>query len=73
MEYSLPGSSVHGIAQARIPGQVAISTFRRLSQPRDRPHISCIAGRFFTEEPLGKPHTLLVTISNDQIHFKLQK
>ena len=26
------------------------------SQPRDQIHVSYIAGRFFTTEPLGKPH-----------------
>ena len=32
----LPGSSVHGIFQARILGRVAISSFRGSSEPRDR-------------------------------------
>ena len=48
MDCSLPGSSVHGISQARIPEWVAISFFRGSSQPRDRTQVSCIAGRFFT-------------------------
>ena len=46
-----PGSSVHGIFQARILKQVAISSFRGLSQPRDHICVSCVscmAGRFFT-------------------------
>ena len=43
-----PGSSVHGILQARIPECVAISFFRGSSQPRDQTHVSCMAGRFFT-------------------------
>ena len=46
-----PGSSVHGIFQARILKQVAISSFRGLSQPRDQSCVSCVscmAGRFFT-------------------------
>ena len=37
---------------------VAISSSRMSSQPRDRTHVSCtacIAGRFFTAEPPGKP------------------
>jgi len=42
MDCSLPGSSVHGISQARILEWVAISSSRRSSQPRDRTHISCI-------------------------------
>ena len=37
-----PGSSVHGISQARILGYVAISFSRGSSQPRDRTLIPCI-------------------------------
>ena len=48
MDCNLPGSSIHGILQARILEWVAISFSRRSSQPRDRNHVSCIAGRFFT-------------------------
>ena len=44
---SPPGSSVHGILQARIQEWVAISYSRGSSQPRDRTHVFCIAGRFF--------------------------
>ena len=50
-----PGSSVHGISQARILGWLAISFSRGPSQPRDCTHISCIASGFFTTEPPGKP------------------
>ena len=35
MDYSLPGSSVHGIFQARILGWVAISFSRGSSQPKN--------------------------------------
>ena len=55
---SLPGSSVHGIFPARILEQVAISSCRGSSQPRDQTHISCTlctAGGFFTTEPPEKP------------------
>ena len=48
MDYSSPGSSVHGILQARIPEWVAIPFFRGSSWPRDRTQVSCIAGSFFT-------------------------
>ena len=41
MDYSPPGSSVHGISQARILEWVAISS-KGSSQPRDRTHVSCI-------------------------------
>ena len=43
----LPGSSVHGILQARILEWVAISFSRGSSQPRDRSQVSHIAGGFF--------------------------
>ena len=45
---SLPGSSVHGILQARILEWVAISFSRGSSPPRNWTQVSCIAGRFFT-------------------------
>jgi len=59
MDYSPPGSSVHGISQARTLEWVAISFSRVSSQPRYQTYISCIAGRFFTAEPPGKPYTFI--------------
>ena len=53
MDWSPPGSSVHGISQTRILEWVAISSCRGSSQPGDQTHISCIKGRFFTTEPLA--------------------
>ena len=47
-DYSLPGSFVYGILQARILGWVAIPFSRGSSQSRNRTSVSCIAGRFFT-------------------------
>ena len=55
MDCSAPGSSVRGIFQARKLECVAIAFSRRSSQPRDRTHISCLAGGFFTTVPSGKP------------------
>ena len=55
MDCRLPGSSVHGILQARILEWVAISFSRGSSQPRDITCISCLVGRFFTTEPPEKP------------------
>ena len=48
MDCSLPGSSVHGILQARILERVATSFSRGSSQLRDQTQVSCIAGWFFT-------------------------
>ena len=47
MDCSLPGSSIHGILQARILEWVAISFSRGSSQPRDQTRVSLIAGRRF--------------------------
>ena len=47
MDCSLPGSSIHGIFQARILEWIAISFSRGSSQPRDRAWVSHIAGRCF--------------------------
>ena len=43
MDYSVPGSSVYGIFQARILEWVAISFCRRSSWPRNWTHVSCIS------------------------------
>ena len=48
MDYSLPGSLVHGIFQARVLEWVAISFSRGSSQPRNWTRVSHIAGRCFT-------------------------
>ena len=48
MDCSPPGSSVHGISQARIVEWVAIPFSRVSSLPRGQTQVSCLAGRFFT-------------------------
>ena len=58
MHSSPPGSSLHGISQARVLEWVPMSSSRGSSQPRDWTRVSCI-GRWmdsFITEPLGKPH-----------------
>ena len=57
MDFSPPGSSVHGVLQARILKWVALPFSRGSSQPRDWTTISCFsctASRFFTTESRGK-------------------
>ena len=59
------GSSVHGIAQARILEWVAIFSSKGSSQSRDRncvPCVFCIVGRFFTTEPPRNLNRGLLTI-----------
>ena len=48
MDYSPPGSSVHGIFQARILEWVALPFSRGSSQPKDQSWVSHTAGRLFT-------------------------
>ena len=55
---SLPGSSLHGILQARVLEWVAISFSRRSSQPRDQTWISRIPGRRFNLWATGEAHIL---------------
>ena len=74
MDCSLPGSSVHGILQARILEWVSISFSRGSSQLRDRTQVSHIAGGFFniwtTREaqeywkPIPSPGIFLIQESN---------
>ena len=64
----LPGSSIHGIFQARLLKWVAISFSRASSQPRDRTHVSCVAGGFFTTESLGKPRYTMKSESESVSH-----
>ena len=60
---SPPGSSVHGIFQARKLEWVAISSSRWSSRPRDQTHISCIScnGRWILYQlrHLGNPGTVM--------------
>ena len=55
MDCSLPGSPIHGILQARILEWVAVPSSRGSSRHKDGTCVSCIAGRFFTTKPPGKP------------------
>ena len=55
---SPPGSSVHGILQARILEWAAISSCRDPPDPGIEPMSPVspvLAGGFFTTEPVGKP------------------
>ena len=56
MDSSPPGSSVHGILQAKILEWVAIPFSRGSSQLRDQTWVSCIAGRFFTGWAIREIH-----------------
>ena len=61
MDCSPPGSSVHGISQARIQECVAISFSRGSSHPMDWTMSPALAGGFFTAVP---PNLLLLLLSH---------
>ena len=55
MDCSPPGSSVHGILQARMLERVVMSSSRGPFRPRGQTPVFCIAGGFFAAEPPGEP------------------
>ena len=57
MDCSLPGSSFHGIFQAKILEWVVIFFSRESSQ--DQTHVSCFAGGFFSTRLPGKSRSML--------------
>ena len=57
MDCRPPGSSTHGIFQARVLEWVAISFSRGSYRPRDQTQISHIAGRHFTVWTISESHT----------------
>ena len=68
MYHSLPGSSAHGILQARILEWVAIPFSRGSSQTRDRIWVSCLAGRFFPIWVTSEAHWASTTCQILLIH-----
>ena len=70
MDYSPPGSSVHGILQARILEWVAISSSRGSSQPRNQtscllPLLHCRVGSLPLASP-GKPRAFVYENSKEK-------
>ena len=55
----MPGSSVHGILQARILEWAAMPSSRGLPDPGIKPESSALAGVFFTTNATGKALTCL--------------
>ena len=70
MDCSPPGSSIHGIFQARMLEWVAISFSRGSSWPRDQTRVSWIAGRHLSSEsPRKREHNWAHT----QLFFRATK
>ena len=66
-----PGSSVHGILQARLLEWVAMPSSRESSQPRDRTQVSHTAGRFFTIWVTREACLLETKFSNSELWLQL--
>ena len=62
MDYSLPGSSVHGILQARILELIAILSSMGLSELGIQPEYSSLQMYSLLSESPGKPHLWLRNI-----------
>ena len=75
LDYSLPGSSVCGILQARILEWISILFSRGSSWPRDQTKVSCIAGRFFTvwAMHLSLPHCISYNLYFSTIELSHQE
>ena len=75
IDCSPPGSSIHGIPQARILEWVVISYSRGSSRPRDRTQVSCIScigGGFFpTTWEASWKYTFFHTISRLTVSYGL--
>ena len=78
VDYSPPGSSVHGISQAWILEWVSISSSSDSSWPGDQTSDSCVSfivGKLFTAEPSTKAYRQVVynkdffLISGERIHY----
>ena len=72
MDCSPPGSSVHGILQARILDWVAMPSSRGSFWPEDWTCISCIAGRFFTHWATWEVEIISLDV-NIYLHLRLWK
>ena len=62
IDCSPPGSSAHGISQARILEWVAFPSPGDLPNPGIGPASSALAGGFFTTEPPGNPSSHAVQL-----------
>ena len=69
MDCNVPGSSVYEIFQTRILEWVAMPSSRGSSQLRDKNHVSCIAGGFFTAEPRKEAHWKIYPLAIEFIYM----
>ena len=75
MDHSWPGSSVHGILQARVMEWIVMPSSRGSSWPRDWTHISnapAVTTRFFTTSTTWEAHSgLLPSDKNEEVVLML--
>ena len=72
MDGSPPGSSVHGIFQARILEWVAIPFSRGSSRPRIKPQSPALQEDSLPSEPLGaQQFTIAVQIKDKELDGKM--
>ena len=69
MDCSLPGSSIHGIFQARVLEWVAISFSSGSPQPRDGIWVSYMQTDALPSEPPGKPFYSILILKCIILHF----
>ena len=70
MECSLPGSSVHGISQARILEWLAISFSRASSWPRDQTHVSCTGRQVLDHRATWEGLSIQINVQKDANFFE---
>ena len=68
MDYSLPGSSVHGILQARILQWFTIASSRGSSRPRDPIHTFCIGRQILYHWATCEVHEPQLEHSKNPVH-----
>ena len=71
IDYSLPGSSVHGISQAIVLEWIAISFSRGSSQPRARTVVSCFVDGSVTVWATKERRSYLSNLAEDNLQPSL--
>ena len=71
VDYSPPGSSVHGILQARILEWVAISFSRGLSDPGVEPRSPVLQADALTSEPPGPINNVVIVLGEQRIDLAI--
>ena len=68
MDYSLPGSSVHGFSRQEYWSGLPFPPTGDLPNPEIEPMSHALTGKFFTTEPPGKPN-IYIYLNVINIHY----